>query len=192
MCLRERLNPLLSSARALCAWRYLRRTAACVWVAAAISTTALAGQRSDLDATLDSIRRAFRAEDAATLLRQFSAGRPVYISIPRFEKGRFFGPGPLHALLDRVIADTETVTFDFTSTGEPALTMRRNGDFASRSLRVPLEPPRATGQRQVYVKARWTFVETASELRRTLNVYLAIQRQSDDGDWRIVELKAFD
>jgi hypothetical protein len=161
-------------------------------VAATLSATAFAGQGSDLDATLDSIRRAFRSENAATIQRQFSAGRPVYIAIPRFEKGRFLGPGPLQALLDRVVADTETVTFDLASTGEPALTMRRNGDFASRSLQVPIEPPRSTGQRQVYVKARWTFVETASGLRRTLNVYLAIQRQSDHGIWRIVELKAFD
>ena len=154
-------------------------------------TPARAGQRSDLEGTLDSIRRAFLADDAAVIQRQFSTGRPIYHLHPTVRKGRFLGPGPLQSLLDRLVADTETVTFEFTSTGEPAMSPRRDRNWrrvrygTGRTAKIRRSAP-------CYVKARWTYVEATSKVRRTLDLYLAIQRQSDGGDWRIVELKAFD
>jgi hypothetical protein len=165
-------------------------------LAVAVLATALwvpiSAQRPDLDGALDSIRRAFLGDEAAVIQQHFSADRPIYVSIPRFEKGRFLGPGPLRALLDRVVADTNTVTFEFTRPDDPPLSSRRDTGFASRSLQMPTEPRRTSDQRHVYVKGRWTYVEAASGERRAVNLYLAMQRQPNRGDWRIVELKAFD
>jgi hypothetical protein len=139
-----------------------------------------------LEQRLESIRAAFLADDAARLGRQFRTDRPVYVSVTEFERGRFLGPGPLQALLDRIVAETEPVGFEFSpaAPSRPAALSRMSAGLESadrRSVRL----------QHTYQKARWTYIETASNQRRVVDLYLALQRQPEDGEWRIVEIKGF-
>jgi hypothetical protein len=90
-----------------------------------------------------------------------------------------------------MVADTDPVTFTFTPAAGPQASPR-DSDLANYALPDPIAPRRAPRQGPVFVKARWTYVETTSRMRKTIDLYLAIQRQSDTGEWKVVEMRAFD
>ena len=135
---------------------------------AMLATPVGAGQTPDLARTLSSIRTAFLENDAARLMRYFPARGRVLVALPRFNAGAVFGPGPLRALVTRVMRDARSVDFEFL---DPHVALRDPGDT-------------------VHVKARWTYRETGSDEMRADDLYLALRRDGDgDEPWRVVEIK---
>jgi ketosteroid isomerase-like protein len=119
---------------------------------------------------LDAIRAAFLRNDASALAQQFPAKDRVYVALPRFETGAFLGPGPLRALLGRLTRETRTTDFTFIEP-ERAIAAAASGDV-------------------VFLKAHWTYRTSDSQAARSDEIYLSVRRQPEDGEWRIVELKA--
>jgi hypothetical protein len=124
----------------------------------------------DLRTSLGAIRTAFLEGDAPAILRQFPGGTRVYVSIPGFESGAFLGPGPLRALVNRLFHETRTVFFEFDALGPEG--------FLSRA---PTESR--------FVKARWSYHLKDSALTQTEELYLTLRRSSEDGEWRVVQLR---
>ncbi|HEY8551382.1 MAG TPA: hypothetical protein VIL35_15605 [Vicinamibacterales bacterium] len=116
--------------------------------------------------SLDAIRSAFLANDAGRLLRCFPDRHPVLVYLPPLERGRFLGPGPLRALLGRVVSERRTVALELID-GVP--------------------DPR--GDPQVRVKARWSYRTADSDTLHIDVLHLALRFAPEDREWLIVELK---
>jgi hypothetical protein len=122
------------------------------------------------DASLHAIRRAFLDNDGAGLARQFWTPGKVHVAIAGLQPGGFLGPGPLRALLGRVCRETRTVAFDYEPGVSTAPALERADDR--------------------FVKARWTYRDNVSGVVRSVDVYLALRRSPEAGEWRIVQLRA--
>lgn len=123
-----------------------------------------------VESRLAEVRAAFLTNDPDQLALHFPASGRVLVTLTDLDVGDWFGPGPVRALLRRLTEETPCLAFDYVP--EPtSLTPSRNS-------------------RMVYAKARWTYRESASGAVRFQDVYLSLQRSPEDGEWRIVELRA--
>jgi hypothetical protein len=135
-------------------------------IMAGVASTAAA---QPLNVRLGAIRSAFVKNDPDALARQFPTKDRVFVSLPRFEAGAFLGPGPLRALLNRIAREARTVEFVFVD---------------------PERASAAASENSVYLKAEWTYRPADGDASRTEELYLSLRRQPEDGEWRVVELKA--
>lgn len=126
-------------------------------------------RESVIDPRLAPVKAAFLRHDAAELARLFPDNDRVHVALPHFGVDGFLGPGPLRALLDRLVRETRIRSFAFLPSDDP---------------------PAAAGGDRLYAKARWTYVDTATGTAREDRLYLALRQVSGDAEWRIVELKA--
>jgi len=116
--------------------------------------------------SMDSIRSAFLANDAAQLARLFPTRKSVLVQMAPLERGGVLGPGPLKAFLSRLVAGRSTVAFEVPATEHGA----------ARDVRT-------------HVKVRWTYRETGSATLQVESLYLALRYAPEDAEWQIVEMK---
>jgi hypothetical protein len=141
-----------------------------VLVGLVLSVCAVRTDARQADASLQAIRRAFLENDGASLARQFWTPGKVHVAIAGLQPGGFLGPGPLRALLGRVCRETRTVAFDYEPGVSTAPALERADDR--------------------FVKARWTYRDNVAGVVRSVDVYLALRRGPETGEWRIVQLRA--
>jgi hypothetical protein len=134
------------------------------------SSPSRAGQSppSDLRTALTSVRAAFLENDARQLCRRFPARTPVYVEMRPFVPGSFLGPGPLEALLARLVRERTSIEFDLPAD-------------------LPNPPARSPGS--VWVKARWTYRPAASDTLHVDYLHLALRFIPEDAAWQIVVMK---
>ena len=156
---------LYSEALGLAARHGMRRVMGAA-VLALVMTASLEAGPAGLDARLTEIRHAICGGDVPVLARQFWDGGPVYVSMPSFQRGAFLGPGPLRALLERIVRETSCKAFRF----------------------APADPRAPDTGDDAYVKAKWTYVDRRSTDARTQELNLSLRRRPD-GEWRIVQIR---
>ena len=128
----------------------------------------LAAQEAGLVRRLETIRLAFARGDADALSRQFVREGRVSVTLPQVGYRGLLGPAPLRAILQQLFAECRTVRFEYSQ---------------------PLTGTGGADVQNAYVKAAWQYRTAAGEERGS-DVYLAVRRAPDSGDWHLVELRA--
>jgi hypothetical protein len=130
-------------------------------------TSGSADPPSVLAAPVDAIRSAVLARDAPGLLRCFDRRQPVFVLVSPLNRGAFLGPGPLDALITRLIDERISLSFE-----------------APNLPDVPADASR------VFVTAVWTYRTSASSTLQVDHVHLVLSHTAERARWLIVEIKA--
>ena len=119
-----------------------------------------------IDGCMRAIRAAILARDVNGLLRRFESNQPVFVQLSPLDRGGFLGPGPLDALVRRLLADRVPVSFDVPDVPE-----------------VPRDGTRA------FVTAVWTYRSNASSTLHSDHLHLVLSHAPEHAEWLIVEMK---
>jgi hypothetical protein len=122
-------------------------------------------------ARLADVKRAFVEADASRLAAQFPPRTRISVALPGAEPvpSAMVGPGQLRAMLARAMRDARTMRFE----------------IAPRDIDV-VDGATPTA----YARARWTYELRGSGATRATDLYLSLVRSAEDGEWRIVQMKA--
>jgi len=121
---------------------------------------------SPLAGSVREIRAAVLSHDAGRLVRCFEAGQPVFVQVSPLGRGAFLGPGPLDALVRRLLAERVSLSFEVPD--------------------VPDAPP-AGGR--AFVTAVWTYRSSGSGTLHVDHLQLVLSHALEHAEWLIVEMK---